>query len=136
VFPGFFHPTEHHLGLVTRLPAIHYLFGAATLVEAYRQVLDQRGPEHAWYSRRSSRLADWEKGNTINGATARSFRRWIEEERWDVDRRCRLPLFRVGRSIDRRPWLGLLGRALTPLARIPLIEEAFCHRITYVLSKP
>src|SRR5262245_38794998 len=53
VFPGYFQPNEHHLGLVTRLPGLQLLFSGATLVEAYATEIAERGVEAQWYRRAS-----------------------------------------------------------------------------------
>ena len=75
VFPGFFHPFEHHLSHVTTAPFIHYVFKRRTLLDAYCAILDDRGKTAEWYSRQPRPLQSWERGNTINGLTLRRFRK-------------------------------------------------------------
>jgi SAM-dependent methyltransferase len=135
VFPGYFHPVEHHLGLVTRLPGVHYLFTGATLVAAYTELLHERGPEHAWYARAAGELGSWERGHTINGTTFRGFRKLVAETNWKVCHQSNLPVGRVGRAASRQ-WLArLIGYGLTPLAHLPGTQEIVLHRIACILEK-
>jgi len=69
VFPSYFHPIEHHLILVTKIPCIHWFFSGETLMKAYYEILEERGDDAYWYKRSSPYLESWEKGNTINGTT-------------------------------------------------------------------
>jgi SAM-dependent methyltransferase len=77
LFPGFWHPIEHHLSCATRWPALHYFFSGETLLRAYHEVLEERGAEADWYKRLSPQLLPWERGNTINGTTCAGFRRLL-----------------------------------------------------------
>jgi len=43
VFPSYFQPNEHHLGMVTRFPGIQCLFSGRTLIRAYSEILAERG---------------------------------------------------------------------------------------------
>ena len=67
VFPGFYHPSQHHLSLVTNFPYIHYLFDGQTLIKAYNEIIEERSYSAIWYKRNPLDLKDWERGNTING---------------------------------------------------------------------
>ena len=49
VFPPFFQPLEAHLTLVTKAPALHWIFSGHTLTDAYNQIIDERGSEAHWY---------------------------------------------------------------------------------------
>ncbi len=44
-FPGYYHPTHHHLALVTKIPCLHYFFSGKTLVRAYYEILQERGED-------------------------------------------------------------------------------------------
>jgi SAM-dependent methyltransferase len=136
VFPGYFQPLEHHLSLATRAPFIHYVFGGDTLVRAYHEILEARGDAAAWYKRSSPSLAPWERGNTINGLTLRTFRRLVKQSDLRVVLQSHQPLGGVGRRAvtDRR--VRVVSRLLRPLAQLPLLEEAFLHRIAVVLERP
>ena len=136
VFPGFFHPFEHHLSHVTTAPFIHYFFKPGELLEAYCAVLDERGDAAEWYSRHPRRLRSWERGNTINGLTLGRFRRLASEAGLTIERQVRKPLGSVGRRAARSGLYRLPATLLYPLARLPLIEESVLHRGVFVLRRP
>ena len=134
VFPSYFQPVEHHLSLVTRTPGLQYMFTGRTLIPAYCEILRERGAYADWYARDGD-IAPWERGNTINGMTARRFERLIREQNWRVELHPRLPIGGVGRRAEAgkgKVLAGLFG----PLTRVPVLSDAALHRITYVLEKP
>ena len=135
VFPGYFHPTEHHLSLATRLPCIHYIFSGKTLVRAYHEILQERGEAAGWYRRSSPQLERWERGNTINGTTLTRFRRYIRSGGWNVRLHSVRPIFSIGRNAARLRAAAVLSPAFGLAARVPLLQEIFLHRITYILEK-
>jgi SAM-dependent methyltransferase len=135
VFPSYFHPTEHHLALATRLPGIHYLFSGKTLVRAYHELLQERGEAARWYWRNSPQLADWERGNTINGTTLAKFRRLIRGGDWKTVLHSEKPIGSIGRNASRLRGAALLSPALGLAARVPGLREIFLHRITFILEK-
>jgi SAM-dependent methyltransferase len=135
VFPGYFHPTSHHLGLVTDCPGIQWLFSGRTLVKAYYDILRERGQSASWYSRSNRDLEYWERCNIINGTTVRRFARLVAESDWKIMLRSRQPLGSVGRNVSKRTSARVLSTFFRPLSRIPALEEAFLHRITYILQK-
>lgn len=134
VFPSYFQPVEHHLGLVTGMPGLQYLFTGRTLIRAYCEILGERGADAEWYARDRA-LAPWERGNTINGMTAYGFARFIRQQDWRVALRPRLPIGGVGRRALGGKGKGL-ARVFGPLTRVPVLREVALHRITYVLAKP
>jgi peptidoglycan/xylan/chitin deacetylase (PgdA/CDA1 family)/SAM-dependent methyltransferase len=136
VFPGFFHPFEHHLSQVTTAPFIHYLFKPRTLLDAYCAILDDRGAAAAWYSRQPRPLQPWERGNTINGLTVRRFRRLASEAGLVVEQQVRKPLGSIGRRSSSSRLYHLVATVLRPLAHLPLVEEAVLHRGIFILRKP
>jgi SAM-dependent methyltransferase len=134
VFPSYFQPREHHLSLVTRMPGLQYMFTGGTLVRAYSEILRERGADAEWYAR-GDVLAPWERGNTINGMTARRFVHLVREENWRIELHPRLPIGGVGRrAVEGKG--KVLARLFGPLTRVPVLSEAALHRITYVLKKP
>jgi len=135
VFPGYFHPTEHHLALATRLPCIHYFFSGETLVRAYNEILEERGESAYWYKRRSPQMEPWERGNTINGTTLTQFRRFIRDHNWKVVLHSRKPIGSIGRNVSKLGALALLSRPFGVATNIPGLREMFLHRITYILQK-
>jgi SAM-dependent methyltransferase len=134
-FPGYFHPTSHHLGLVTDFPGIQWLFTGRTLVKAYYDILQERGQSASWYRRSNRDLESWERCNIINGTTVRRFARLISAGRWKVLLRNRQPIGSVGRNVSKRTGARVLSHFFRPLTRLPGFEEAFLHRITYILQK-
>ena len=124
VFPSYWQPLEHHLSLVTRAPGLQYLFSGRTLVKAYNRIVASRGTDADWYKRQHPELRSWERCNTINGTTLRSFQKLIRDGGWKVVKHSRPPIGSMGRTVVRAPkrWhrtLAALGRALV---HIPLLE--------------
>ncbi len=135
VFPGYFHPTEHHLALATRLPCIHYFFSGKTLVRAYSEILEERGEAAYWYKRSSMQMEPWERGNTINGTTLAQFRRLIREHDWKVVLHSRKPIGSIGRNASKLRAMSLLSRPFGVATNVPGLREMLLHRITYILEK-
>jgi len=135
VFPSYWQPAEHHLSLVTRVPALQWVFPPKTLIRAYRDILAERGNDAAWYAR-SSGLAEWERGNTINGTTQRGFARLVRDGRWRVVMHPTPPLGAIGRRASHSRLARLVAAVAQALQRLPLVGEAFTHRIVYVLEAP
>jgi len=135
VFPPFFHPMEHHLGLATRFPGIHWFFPRQAVFRAYMRILEARGPRAAWY-RRTQPLQPWERCATINGTTLAAFNRVVAQQDWRVMHQSRRPLLSVGRAVRRKPLLRILSGLLRPLTFVPGINEFLLHRIAFILQKP
>jgi SAM-dependent methyltransferase len=134
-FPGYWHPREHHLGLVTKLPGIHYLFSGEVLVRAYYDIIEERGSKAAWYRRDSPELQSWERGNTINGTTFSEFRELVRSMDWKIVRESRRPIGSVGRIFAQNRLVQGLSYALLPLAYVPGAREIVLHRIAYILER-
>jgi len=135
VFPSYFHPTSHHLGLVTSCPAIQWFFSGRTLVKAYYDILQERGKEADWYNRHSRGLEPWERCNTINGTTVNRFARLVEADGWQIVMQSKKPIGSVGRGISKNKGARLLSKLFVPLTSVPILKEVFVHRITYILEK-
>ena len=135
VFPGYWHPREHHLGLVTKLPAIHYLFSGETLVRAYYRILQGRGSKAAWYARPSPELQWWERGNTINGTTFSQFRKLIKTMNWEILLESKRPIGSVGRFAARSRLVKGASCLFVPLVYVPGVRELALHRIAYILER-
>lgn len=133
VFPSYFQPLEHHLGLVTRIPGLQCMFTGKTLIQAYCQILRERGAVAAWYGRVEA-LEPWERGNTINGTTAYRFAHLLGSEQWSIELQPSLPIGGVGRRAARGKG-KVVARVFRPLTRVPVVREVALHRITYVLRK-
>ncbi len=135
VFPSYHQPVEHHLGLVTNVPGIQYIFSGKTLVKAYYEILEERGPEAFWYKRASPYLKSWEKGNTINRTSAAQFRKYIKRGNWKVVLNSRKPIGSIGRNVSRMRLARPISRLLYSFTFLPGLEEILLHRITYILEK-
>jgi len=135
VFPGYFHPTSHHLGLVTNCHGIQWFFSGRTLVEAYHDILRERGPAALWYARRTPSLEPWERCNTINGTTVQKLARLIGDGKWRVMLQSMKPVGSVGRNISKNVPVQTVARLLQPLTRVPGVREIVLHRIAYILEK-
>ncbi len=117
VFPSFYNPLESHLDLVTRMPALQWFFSPKALSQAYREILADRGAEAAWYAPHGR--AAWEKLPTLNGTTARAFRRLL----------ARLP---VGILHETRTPVGVTGRRFSVVRKLvikPVLQTALAVRI-------
>jgi SAM-dependent methyltransferase len=135
VFPSYFQPNEHHLGLATSAPALQLVFSGSSLVRAYYDILDERGAAAEWYRRNSPDLETWERGHTLNGVTFGSFMRLVEQDSWDVLHVSRRPIGSVGRNITKWRPVAVGARVLWPLTFIPGAREIFLHRIAVILRR-
>ena len=135
VFPSYFHPTEHHLRLVTRIPCIHWFFSGKTLTTAYCKILERRGDDAYWYKRSSPCLESWEKCNSVNGTTFSQFKKLVHVTKWQVFKEVHKALGSVGRMNPRCAIARLIGKCLAPLTYLPYLQEVALHRIIFVLVK-
>ena len=135
VFPGYYQPNEHHLDLATRFMGIQLIFSGKTLTKAYYEILKERGEEANWYKRSTPDLAEWEKGNTLNGMTFRRFRKIIKNRNWKILFQSRKPIGSVGRLIEKKKWIKLISILFVPFTYVPFIQEVVLHRITVILEK-
>jgi ubiquinone/menaquinone biosynthesis C-methylase UbiE len=118
VFPSYYQPVEHHLSLVTRVPAIQCLFSGRTLIKAYSAILNERGGEAAWYARRSAELEPWERSNTLNGMTLRQFKKIVGAANWRVILHSRKPIGSIGRNLGNSKLAHVVSSAFRPLTYI------------------
>jgi SAM-dependent methyltransferase len=136
VFPGYYHPKEHHLFLATRTPFVHYLFGRQVLGLAYQELLDERGDRAAWYRRDLPAFLPWERSFMINGMSKRRFRALARRTGFEIELDYPLTLGETGKIRRRHPIVGLPVPIFKLAARVPVLEEAFTHRIVMALKKP
>lgn len=136
VFPGYFHPIEHHLSMVTLTPCLHWFFSGGDLIAAYNGILDERGEKAAWYARSQAGLQPWERCNTINGMQVNEFRRLVRVMGWQQVLDRRLPLFGAGLTVQRLPILRVVSILSRLLMKASFLEEFLSHRIVYILRKP
>jgi SAM-dependent methyltransferase len=135
VFPGYWHPNAHHLGLATKLLGIHYLFSGKTLVRAYHDILMERGTNAAWYRRASPELQSWERGHTINGTTFSQFRKLLKSMNWKIVRESKRPVGSVGRLQARNKLIKGVSYFFVPLVYVPVVREMALQRIAYILER-
>ncbi len=136
VFPPFYDVTggSHLHGYATRFPGLNLLFPTRALRSATRRLLEEQGIDY----RRHLRDIPTDKLWNQNGLTARGFKRLVRESRF------RPVSIRYLGHVDARmldhTGLALLVRRLLYwpgplLARLPLVQEAFCSRICAILAK-
>lgn len=135
VFPSYYQPKEHHLGLVSRVPGLQFMFSGRTLVKAYYEILQERGDNAYWYRRSTPELEAWEKGNTINGTTFHKFRKIYREQKWKKIFQSRKPVGSVGRMFEKNKLMKVISKVFVPLTYIPFVQEIVLHRIAVILEK-
>ena len=134
-FPQYLQPYEAHLGLYTRLNALHWIFSGRTLARAAYDVGSERGPGARWYALESPHLAPWERSPTLNGLSASGFWALVERHPWQVEYVDRTPV-RMARAKDRRPVFNLVRRGVLAAARLPGFQELLLTRVRAVLRTP
>jgi len=133
-FPQFLQPYESHLGLITPLPALHWVFSGKTITRAAYDVLANR-EDARWYAPSSPELAAWEHLPSLNGISASRFRSIVQRQGWKVILQDRSPV-RMARPKPGRPLFNLVRLAVVAAARVPFVEELLLDRLCYVLEKP
>jgi SAM-dependent methyltransferase len=132
VFPSFYNPLESHLGLITRVPALQWLFSPSALTDAYCEILEERGEAANWYKRSGG--APWEKLPTLNGTTPRSFTALIRKLPFDCIWETRKPVLVTGRRYS-----GIRRFFVKPILDLLLASRVFdavlLDRIAVVLRK-
>ena len=135
VFPSYYQPLEHHLGRVTRLPGLQYVFSGKTQVKAYYEILKERGDAAYWYRRDTPFLEEWEKGNTINGTTFYKFRKLINDQNWKIWFQSRKTIGSTGRYVEKNKWIKIPSLLFIPFTYVPIIQDIVLHRIAVILEK-
>ncbi|HEX2190358.1 MAG TPA: class I SAM-dependent methyltransferase [Longimicrobiaceae bacterium] len=133
VFPQYMNPFEHHLGMVTRLPGVQWLFDSGAINEAYREILRERGERAAWYAHE---FQPWERLHTINGTSIGEFEEIVRERPWETVYQDYMVLLTTTRPIMARPRLKRALEGLRPLLGVPWIRERLADRISVILRKP
>ena len=135
VFPSYYHPFEHHLGLVTRTPCIHWFFSGRLLTKAYYEIINSRGKNDQWYNRKTPYLEEWERSNILNGVTYRKFKSLLDPGDWRVISEAHKPVGAIGRNVEGKKGLQLISKLFVPLTYIPYLQEFTLHRVSYILEK-
>lgn len=134
VFPQYYQPFEAHLGMVTTLPALHWIFSGETIAKAYVEIVNERGEEAQWYAPEAFPLRSWEKLFSLNGVSIRMFRKLISQQSWLASDSLVKPILTDGRKAN-KPIFKILSSVIVPLAHIPYLNELFLGRVNYILTK-
>jgi SAM-dependent methyltransferase len=135
VFPPIYQPLESHLGCVTKIPALNLLFSGKTIIKAYQEIIQERGPEAYWYIRKNWELENWEKFPCLNGITVSRFRKLIKKNKdWQLEFWSREPIFSSGRT-SKKIIFRLFRFLFFIPAHLPILEEFFLDRICCLLVK-
>jgi ubiquinone/menaquinone biosynthesis C-methylase UbiE len=132
VFPPFYHPTGAHLeGYVSRLPYANLIFSSKVLITAIDEILRERGDEF-----RPQSLRPTDRLYALNGITIRRFKKILKGTEFEVELLEMLPL--ISKKTRKYEAWGMRYYAwiFFMLARAPLLQELFTHRIVAVLRKP
>ena len=135
VFPQFFQPLEAHLGMITKMLALHWFFSGDVITEVYYETGQQRGLEASWYARKNPKLDTWERLPSLNGITIGKFRRIIKKNNWNLNYWRTDPILSDGRRSNQVVFRLLRTCFIIP-ARLPILEELFLSRIGVILEKP
>jgi ubiquinone/menaquinone biosynthesis C-methylase UbiE len=134
VFPQFYQPLEAHLGMVTTMPALHWIFSGETIAAAYVEIVNERGEAAKWYAPEAFPLRPWEKLFELNGVSIRAFRKLINQQSWSASDILVKPILTDGRKA-KKTIFKILSSILAPLANLPYLNELFLGRINYILTK-
>ncbi|HYH10444.1 MAG TPA: class I SAM-dependent methyltransferase [Thermoanaerobaculia bacterium] len=127
-FPSLHGPATHHLNLVTNTPFIHWMFSYPTILQAYFDILEERGERAAWYRGTRREPLPHERGYTINGTTAAQFQQMIEAK-WQV-------VFDGFRDRRSRNGNAAVRAVINTIKRADIKALREVSEIVYVLRKP
>jgi ubiquinone/menaquinone biosynthesis C-methylase UbiE len=133
VFPQFRQPLEAHLGCVTKMPALHWLFSGEVITRAYAEIINAR-KDSDWYFPESYPLQSWERLPSLNGTSFQEFSRLISQMKWSSKSQLTRPILSDGRA-SKRLHFRLLRLILWPLAFLPFTREFFLGRVNFILQK-
>lgn len=132
VFPSFYNPLESHLDLVTRSPALQWLFTPEVLTEAYSDILKERGEAANWYAPRD--ISAWERLPTLNGTTTRKFYALLKDLPLEVIHTTRTPILVTGKKFAafRR---ALVRPVFNLILSAKIADDLLLDRIAVVLRR-
>ncbi len=133
VFPQYYQPLEAHIGMVTKTPALHWMFSGDTISRAYVEIINDR-EDADWYMPERFPLSDWEKLPELNGITIRKFKKIIDGQEWSRVNSKVKPILTDGRK-SKQLKFKILSLVFAPLAHIPFLNELFTGRINYIFTK-
>ena len=131
-FPQYLQPLEAHIGLFTKLPALHWFFPGKLIAKKIHKIYKD-DPEAAWYLPKYP-LEKWEKLYSLNGISARKFRKIVGNQKWSSADYSIRPLLSDGRKSRRFPF-NILKLLFWLPAHIPFLDELFMGRVNVVLRK-
>ena len=134
VFPQYFQPLEAHLGMVTNMQALHWIFPSEIIASAYNEIIEERAPDSYWYKPVSFPLSSWEKLFSLNGTSIKGFNKLIHNQKWLSKDFIVKPIFTDGTKSN---WLifKFLSKIVFPLAHLPFLNELFLGRVNCILVK-
>ena len=132
-FPQYYQPLEAHIGMVTKLPALHWIFSGDTISKAYVKIINER-EDSDWYMPECFPLSDWEKLIELNGITIRKFKKIVVSQEWSEVNSKVNPILTDGRR-SKKLIFKILSLMFIPLAHIPFLDELFTGRINYIFTK-
>jgi ubiquinone/menaquinone biosynthesis C-methylase UbiE len=133
VFPQFLQPFESHLGCVTKLPGLHWVFGRDILTRAYVEIISSRQNSN-WYYPESYPLQHWERLPSLNGTHYKDFSSLISKQPWASKLEVIRPILSDGRR-SKKLIFRFLRLLFLPLAYFSLTRELFLGRVNFVLQK-
>jgi ubiquinone/menaquinone biosynthesis C-methylase UbiE len=138
VFPSYFTIKEHHLGFVTKMPIIHWLFSSKTLNAAFVSIIEERGDKAYWYYNKQVEKEDWRKldgGIGINGTTFKSFKKIIKDIGFSKFKIVTTPILSVGAFSLKHSFVRKTTNLLKPIVRINFLQDFLSHRIIAEITK-
>jgi len=111
VFPGIYQLRKSHVECLTEIPAIKLVFSGKTILQAYQEIITERGPAASRCSRKNCELENWEIFPSLNEITLTWFLKRIKKNKeWQLDFHGRAPIFSRGGSSMKKVYriLGLL----------------------------
>lgn len=137
VFPSYYCPFGgDHLGFVTRMPCINWLFDPKSINIAYHEIVESRREEAYWYKSKEKEEDDWQMlhgGIGINGTTFHEFKSIVKEVGFSKIHILPTPLLSVGSMSIRHPKVKYISKVLKPLLKIESLQDYLSHRIVSVL---
>lgn len=133
VFPQYYQPLEAHIGMVTKTPALHWIFSGDTITKAYIEIINER-EDADWYMPERFPLSDWEKLIELNGITIRKFKKILNGQEWSEVNSKVKPILTDGRR-SRQLMFRILSLMFIPLAHTPFLNELFLGRVNYIFIK-
>jgi ubiquinone/menaquinone biosynthesis C-methylase UbiE len=102
LFPEFYQPLDAHLGMVTKMPALHWIFSGENMAAAYVEIVKERGEAAKWYIPEAFLLRSWEKLFGLNGVSVKAFRKLISQQGWLASDSLVNPILKDGRRPKNR----------------------------------